>query len=60
MEMDGKTEIRVKDKPNGFKTMAEIYRIMHVLKLHWNDKVDIRKDGRYVVVEFAKNDEKQD
>lgn len=54
--MDGKTEIRVKDKPNGFKTMAEIYRIMHVLELHWNDKVDIRKDGRYVVIEFAKNE----
>jgi hypothetical protein len=59
MEMAGKTEIKVKDKPNGFKTMAEIYRIMHVLKLHWNDKVDIRKDGRYVVVEFAKNEDKK-
>lgn len=57
--MAGTTQIRVKDKSNGFKTMAEIYRAMHVLKLHWNDKVDIRKDGRYLIVEFAKTEEKK-
>jgi hypothetical protein len=40
--------VKVKNKSNGFKVMAEVYKALRFLKLHWNDVVSLEIKGGYV------------
>ena len=47
-------EIKVRNQHSGFKVMTKLYDLLHAAKIHWDDVVDIRIDGKYVVVEVLK------
>lgn len=40
--------IKLQNKSNGFKVMAEVYKTLRFLKLHWDDVVSLTIKGGYV------------
>jgi len=49
-------QLKVKNQYSGFKVMTQIYDLLHSAKVHWNDVVNIKIEGDYVIVEFTKNE----
>lgn len=47
MEKSAQKTIRIKNKSNGFKVMAEVYKTLRFLKLHWNDVISLEVKGGY-------------
>lgn len=39
--------IKIENKSNGFKVMAEVYKALRFLKLHWDDVVSLEIKGGF-------------
>lgn len=47
MEQHTHKILKIKNKSNGFKVMAEVYKALRFLKLHWDDVVSLEVKGGY-------------
>lgn len=55
MEKHSQKILKIPNKSNGFKVMAEVYKVLRFLKLHWDDVISLEVKGGYVELKVEPN-----